>query len=200
MEREILPKYKYLGESKAKSRSERQVEEPKTAPGQEKVQDLSFLKRSKAVIISCWSLLTNNVRRENKPVLSLLAHGQTVMSVCRSLSRDEPTPTTSVLTVKKQNKTNDGGCELLVPTHTCSEMALCRWSLSAVQAFSQHHSPHATWMLPETCFLVSLVKGKHGFVSRLKRDCVVHLTWLCVCENAGIYIYMCVCVSMKGFI
>lgn len=42
-------------------------------------------------------------------------------------------------------------------------------------------------MLPETRFLVSLMKGKQCFVSRLKRDCVR----LCVCVYVYVDIYEC---------
>lgn len=47
-----------------------EVKESQTVPGQEKVQDLSLdsLKQSKAVIISCWSLL-NEQWEEGKQTL-----------------------------------------------------------------------------------------------------------------------------------
>lgn len=44
-------------------------------------------------------------------------------------------------------------------------------------------------MLPETRFLVSIVKGKQGFLNRLKRDCVVHLTGSRVCVCVGMCVY-----------
>lgn len=70
----------------------------KTAPGQGRVQDLSldFLTRSKSVMIRCcWSLWMNNLRRRTHFLSP--STGQTVMSVFRNLSSDEPTQTASVL-------------------------------------------------------------------------------------------------------